>query len=112
MYVPKHLLVPTGSPPRSGFVQSRRQAETAKEEAQKTALAAEERALKGDNLARLLAAADVSGDNLAGITMNGGGVHAVSGAYGILRGLAKHDKALDRLDVIAGVSGGMWTVPS
>ena len=43
-----------------------------------------------------------------GLTLNGGGNKALSGGYGILRGLYKKG-ALDKFDVMAGVSGGFWT---
>ena len=41
------------------------------------------------------------------LAINGGGNHALSGGYGVMRGLAKKG-VLNDFDAIAGVSGGFW----
>ena len=61
--------------------------------------------------ARLLAKSSLAsnGSDQLGLSLNGGGNHALSAGYGILRGLFKKDDACSKLDMMLGVSGGMWT---
>lgn len=95
------LATPVCNRPSTSYVEGRRR-KLAKERAG---------AVRGRGLPAATggAAGEAARESSAGVTLclNGGGNLALSGAYGLLRGLSKKG-ALNQCDSIVGVSGGFW----